>query len=128
MPVYPVEWLPVTAQHHFPGMSNHDAAIWLRFIDAYGGDFKQVAYNTRLGRAEPTDPRATPEEELFWRAETAKRIDAAIRNDAELWLCEVRPGAGLAALGALIGYVILSEKDVWTPQLIVLTIVTDQMD
>lgn len=128
MPVYPVEWLPVSAQHHFPGMAKHDAAIWLRFLDAYGGDFKQVAYNIRLGGAEPNDPTATAADKLFWRAETAKRIDAAIRNDAEVWLCEVRPGAGLSALGAIVGYGILSEKDVWTTQPIVLTIITDQMD
>lgn len=128
MPVYPVDWLPITAHADFPGMAKHDASIWLRFLDAYGGDFDQVAYNIRLGGSEPADPTATDAERLFWRAETAKRIDAAIRNDEECWLVEVRPGAGLSALGALIGYGILSEKDPWTTLPLVLTIVTDQMD
>lgn len=128
MPVYPVEWLPITARVHYPGMSKHDASIWHRFLDAYGADFQQVAYNLRLGGSEPTDPTASPEEKLMWRAETAKRVDAIVRNDDEIWLCEVRPGAGLAAVGSAVGYGILSDKDPWTTLPIVLTIVTDQMD
>jgi hypothetical protein len=63
-----------------------------------------------------------------WQYSTAKKIDAAVRNDEEVWLCEVRPDAGLAAVGSVIGYALLSEVDPWTPLPIVPVIVTDRMD
>jgi hypothetical protein len=63
-----------------------------------------------------------------WQYSTAKKIDAAVRNAEEVWLCEVRPDAGLAAVGSVLGYAILSESDPWTPLPLVPVIVTDRMD
>lgn len=128
MPVFPIAWGPVTKSGNYPHMFKHDIRIWERFLDAYGGQFERAAYDIALGGITPTDPTATPADALGWQYSTAKKIDAAVEGGGEVWLCEVRPDAGLAAVGSVLGYALLSEKDPWTPLPIVPTIVTDRMD
>lgn len=128
MPVQPIAWVPFEQAHHYPNMAKHDARIWERFITAYAGFFQDAAYDIRLGGTEITDPDATPSERLMWRMNTAKKIDAVARNRDELWLCECRPGAGLAALGSVLGYTFLSELDKWADRPLIPTIVTDRTD
>lgn len=128
MPVFPVTWLPAIPGVDFPHMSKHDTTIWERFLDNYQGTFTHAAYDIALAGSVPTDPAATNAERDMWAYATAKKIDAAVRNADELWLCEVRPGAGLAAVGSVLGYALLSDLDKWTDLPIVMTIVTDVMD
>jgi len=94
-------------------MAKHDARIWERFQARYAGYFQEAAYDIALGGSEPLDPNATEAERLGWRFNTAKRIDAAVRNPEEIWLCEVRRGSGTSAIGAVIVYGELSELDKW---------------
>lgn len=128
MPVYPVEWSKVLKTGRYPHMFKHDLSIWERFLDAYGEQFTEAAYDIALGGITPNDPDTDMTLALGWRYSTAKKIDAAVRNSEEVWLCEVRPDAGLAAVGSVLGYAILSERDPWTAQPLVPTIVTDRMD
>jgi hypothetical protein len=128
MPVYPLRWEPFTPRGRYPHMAKHDARIWERFQDRYAGYFQDAAYDIALGGTETTDPSATEAERLMWRFNTAKRIDAAVRNANEIWLCEIRRGAGTAAVGAIICYAELSELDKWADRPLVLTIVTDRTD
>lgn len=128
MPVYPVTWEQLRAGGRYRHMFKHDIRIWERFIAAYGASFPEVAYDIALGGVIPGDERQEPELSKMWQYSTAKKIDAAIRNDAECWLCEVRPQAGLAAIGSVLGYALLSEHDPWTTLPLVMTIVTDMMD
>lgn len=128
MPVYPVAWMPVAAGVSYPHMSKHDAEIWERFLDAYGADFDLVAYDVALGGVVPTDPTASEKEKLGWQYTTAKKIDAVLEAPEEVWLCEVRPGAGVAAVGSVLCYALLSDLDPWTTKPLVMTIITDAMD
>ena len=128
MPVYPPTWGPLEKAGRYPHMFKHDIRIWERFLDAFGGQFSAVAYDIALGGITTDDPHADPAMVAGWRYTTAKKIDAAVRNDRECWLCEVRPDAGLAAVGSVLGYAILSDADPWTALPLVPVIVTDRMD
>lgn len=128
MPVKPVEWVPFRHLGRYPHMARHDVRIWERFISRYDGYFDEAAYDLAFGGTEPTDPTATEKERLMWRFNTAKRVDAVVRNADELWLCEVRPGSGLSAIGAVLGYTILAELEHWGDRPIIMTIVTDHTD
>jgi len=128
MPVYPVAWVAVEKSGRYPHMFKHDISIWERFLDAYGGQFTAAAYDVALGGITTDAADADPAMVKGWQYSTAKKIDAAVRNDEEVWLCEVRPDAGLAAVGSVIGYALLSEVDPWTALPIVPVIVTDRMD
>jgi hypothetical protein len=109
-------------------MAKHDARIWERFLTRYAEYFQEAAYDIAVGGSETTDPDATERDRLMWRFNTAKRIDAAVRNADEIWLCEVRPSAGLAAIGAILGYTLLSELDKWPDRPLIMTLVTDRTD
>jgi len=109
-------------------MARHDVRIWERFIDRFAGNFDDAAYDLALGGSETLDPNASDAERLMWRFNTAKRVDALARNREEIWLCEVRPGSGLSAIGAVLGYLHLSELDKWADRPLIPTIVTDHTD
>jgi len=128
VPVKPIMWVPFELGHPYPHMAKHDARIWEGFIRRFTGYFQEAAYDVALGGSETNDPSATETERLMWRFNTAKRIDALARNREEIWLCEVRPGAGLAAVGAVLGYTYLSELDKWPDRPLIMTIVTDRTD
>jgi len=128
MPVRPIAWVRFEPGQSYPHMAKHDARIWDRFIQRFSGYFQEAAYDVGIGGSETNDPDATPAERLMWRWNTAKRIDAIVGNPDELWLCEVRPGAGLAAVGAVLGYAYLSELDKWPDRPLIMTIVTDRTD
>ena len=128
MPVYPIVWHRFETGHLYQHMAKHDARIWERFIARFAENFDEAAYDIGLGGQETTDPDATPRERLMWRWNTAKKIDAVARNRDELWLCEVRPAAGLAAVGAVLGYTMLSELDKWPDRPLIMTLVTDHID
>lgn len=128
MPVFPVTWVPFELGHRYPHMAKHDARIWERFIARYAGYFTDAAYDIALGGSEINDPLATEADRRMWRFNTAKRIDAAVRNADEIWLCEVRRGSVTDAVGAVTVYGVLSELDKWADRPLVLTIVTDRTD
>jgi hypothetical protein len=128
MPVRPIEWVPFGPITRYPHMAKHDARIWERFVARYAGYFTDAAYDVALGGSETTDPLATDAERLMWRFNTAKRIDAVVRNANEIWLCEVRRGSGTDAIGCVIVYGELSELDRWYDRPLVLTLVTDRID
>jgi len=128
MPVRPIVWVPFDHAAHYPHMSKHDARIWERFIDRYSGYFDEASYDVALGGSETTDPLATERERLMWRLNTAKRIDALVRNHDEVWLCEVRRGSGTDAVGQVLVHTILSELDKWPDRPLIMTLVTDHTD
>jgi hypothetical protein len=128
MPVRPIDWVRFEQGHTYPNMAKHDARIWERFITRYEGYFDEAAYNVGVGGSEITAPGATERERFMWRWNTAKRIDAVVRNRDEIWLVEVRPDAGLAAIGAVLGYTFLSELDKWPDRPLIMTIATNTTD
>lgn len=128
MPVKPALWVPFGHRGKYPHMARHDVRIWERFVDRYAGYFEEAAYDLAFGGAETLDPLASDAERLMWRFNTAKRVDAVVRNADELWLCEVRPGSGLSAIGAVLGYTLLAELEKWSDRPIIMTIVTDHTD
>ena len=128
MPVIPPTWEKFEHGHHYKHMARHDIRIWERFLDRYAGYFEDVAYDVAFGGSVPADPSASPEEVRMWRFNTAKRVDAIVRNREEMWICEVRPGSGLSALGAVLGYTWLAEQEKFADRPVVMTVVTDHTD
>lgn len=128
MPVIPPTWEAFEHGHHYKHMARHDIRIWERFLDRYAGYFTAVAYDVAFGGSETLDPNASEAERRMWRFNTAKRVDAICKNDDVMWLCEVRPGSGLSALGAVLGYTWLAEQEKFSELPIVMTVVTDHTD
>jgi hypothetical protein len=125
MPVYPPTWLPLVKNGYYPHLSKHDAAIWERFLDAYGGNWLDVAYDVALGGFQLADTLGTEAERLGWQYSTALKIDAVLRSLEGVWICEVKPSAGVSAIGGALSYATMAEEDPFTTLPLFPAIITD---
>jgi len=92
-------------------MSSEDVAIWKKFIEAYGKNYSSFDYDFKVG--EGTDPGpAVPENYRQDFIELSKkRIDAVGYQPTGVSIFEIKPRAGTQALGQLITYKSLYEKN-----------------
>jgi hypothetical protein len=128
MPVYPVEWVPVTMSGRYPQMAKNDMLVWERFLLIHGGEFEAAAYNVALGGVTPAGDELSEADRLMWKYNTAKKIDALLRREGECWLVEVKPTASLSAIGQVVGYTLLAKVDPFTDLPVFPVIVTDGVD
>lgn len=91
----------------YPHMLPADVALWERFLSRYSGFFTTVEYDVHVGgaveRLSAWSDKFTLE--ASWLA--AKRIDVVGHKPGEIWLIEVKPEPGTAAIGQLVAYRIL---------------------
>jgi len=82
-----------------------DVAIWERFLAHYEDEFEEYRYDVLVGprvdlsEVELEEPLRELAERLL-----AIRIDVVARRGHEHWLVEVKPEAGLSALGQILAY------------------------
>ncbi len=114
-PVLPLTWVPLVKTGRYRHMARRDAAVWERFIEKHGPAFEAVAYDVALGGVIPTDPGATDQQRRGFQYVTALKIDALVRR-ADYWLIlEVRPEASASAVGAILTYRLVAQRERLTP-------------
>jgi len=112
----------------YPHMLPNETVIWDRFLKRHGDYFEGFEYDVRVGEGigEPVN-LVEP-----WRsaaiALSRKRIDAVGRRGQEVWLFEVKPEAGLSAIGQLMAYKVLYEDEHGGGVVTHLAIVSDRVD
>lgn len=85
-------------------MLPRDRRIWERFLLKYEKDFDLFRYDVLCG------PKLRVEsDDLPWLGDLSERlmslrIDVLAYNEDETWLIEVKPNAGLSAMGQLMAY------------------------
>lgn len=125
MPVYPIEAIRPLRTGHYPHMAKHDAAIWERFLAQFAAHIATVAYDVALGGYQLEEGLGDPEARRGWRYSTALKVDALAITDTEVWICEVRPTAGVSALGAALCYTALARQDGFTEKKLIPVVITD---
>ena len=112
----------------FPHLLPNEEKIWERFLQIYGDQFQNYRYDVRVGRG--VDPG--PKYEWKWRQLaimlTQKRIDVVAERDGEVWIFEVKPDAGLSAIGQVLSYRVLYKQHFREERPIRLAIVTTRVD
>jgi len=78
-----------------------------------------------VGEGIPIDPAWPKNIQVAAGALTKKRIDAIGHHDNEVWIFEIKPDAGLSALGQLIAYRDLYNKTFGEPPVLFLAVITD---
>lgn len=127
-PVYEVAWKDASERGDYPHMAKHDAAIWERFLEAYAPHFTRFAYDVALGGF-TTEGDATDEaQRKGWQYSTAKKIDVVAERPDDCWIIELRPHAGVSALGSALCYEVLAGVDKFTDKPVVAVVVTDRSD
>lgn len=127
MPVYPPSWVPVLKTGDYPHMSRHDAVIWERFLDQFGGNFTAVAYDVALGGFLLDERLGTEAERLGWQYSTALKVDAILQRETEWWIVEVKPLGWVSAVGAALVYTLVAEREGFSPFPLVPVVLTDHM-
>ena len=109
----------------YPHMLKNDVSLWESFLKLYGDYFDVFDYDVHLGEGNPVKLPALPNIVSATKSLTQKRIDAVGYRNDEVWIFEVKPDAGLSALGQLIGYRDLWIRERGRPDIFYQAIVTD---
>ena len=120
-----VEFTPYIRREKYKHMGARDAAIWERFIIANPSAFDAVAYDIPVGEGASFDTVVSPETGGDQARLYKKKIDVvAIKNDV-LFIIEVKPEAGLGALGQIAAYKTLFKREYEPVQALQSAIITD---
>jgi hypothetical protein len=126
MPVYPIEWRLPQERDHYPHMAKNDAVLWERFMDVYGPNFERFAYDVALGGFLPDPAAGDDATRRGFQYATALKIDAVGERSEDVWILEVRPHAGVSAIGAALCYAHLAAIDRFTDKPLIRAVVTDR--
>lgn len=111
----------------FVHMSPQDKYIWAKALLDGWIKYAPFSYDVRVGDGVPVPESASRLEKLLAYQLGAKRIDVVAKPNGETWLIEVKPRAGLSAIGQLIGYRVLYAAEHPDETTIRTWLVTDQL-
>lgn len=99
-------------RYWYPHMKPADIAIWERFIAKHPDAYDECIYDLAVGSApEFAAPEAAADlgniAELYRR-----KIDVVGLKGGEVDIIELKPRAGTAALGQVVGYITLYKRDI----------------
>ena len=108
----------------FPG----DVEIWERFLDKYGSLYSGFQYDMMCGEECEQFPRWEGSYRKDARVLSRLRIDAVGFRGSDIDIIEVKPRAGMAAVGQILTYKDHYQKDYSPPAGLRGVIVTGQKD
>ena len=109
--------------HMFP----NDKAIWMRYLMQGGSVFAPFTYDARVGQGVTMPVGSTSQALTIAFALTTKRIDALSFGSNQVRVFEVKPRAGLGAIGQLIGYRDLYLKTFGSDKNVEMHLITDKL-
>lgn len=115
------------ARPAYPHMLEIECDIWSRFLISFGDRWERYDYDVHVGSAAKVPAGAGEEMERFVKAVTRKRIDAVGWSEAIPTIFEVKPYAGMSALGQLEAYQLLYHSEFPTVPEPGLAVVTDRL-
>lgn len=88
----------------YPNMKQGETEVWNRFIEKYPEEYDEVIYNLKLGEGanipEGTEPNIADD----FKQLTQHKIDVVGFKGSRVDIIEIKPYAGTAAVGQVIGY------------------------
>lgn len=111
----------------YPHLLPADVDLWERFIEKHPEFFQQVEYDVHVGGTIDVLEWWTDEDRRNFSWLACKRIDVVGHKGGKVWLIEVKPEAGLSAIGQLISYRLLYERRFAPTAPLVMCLVTDSL-
>lgn len=78
--------------------------IWKAFKRQHDLQNEVCKFDVRVGTELQECPNAEAKYQRLWASLSAKRIDVLIEGEDEDWIVEIKPRAGMVALGQLLTY------------------------
>ena len=95
----------------YPHMLSEDVAIWERFLEKYGSLYSSFVYDVHVGEGLRDLEGVTDEVKYASMELLLKRIDVVGKLGAETHIIEVKPDAGMSAVGQVLCYEVLYRRD-----------------
>jgi len=112
----------------FPHMLPAEVPLWERFLEVWGKDWQKFDYDVHVGKGADPGPEVPEPYRSLAISLTQKRIDAVGYQDGVVWIFEVKPDAGLSALGQLKAYRVLYRETFGYRGPLRLAVVTDRLN
>ena len=111
----------------YPHLGPEDTAIWSRFIEKNPNHYKSVDYDVKVG--EGRDYSSLPEDQYSEDLKylSKKRIDVVAFVNGEIHVIELRPSAGLSAIGQALGLADLYRVIAPADKRVVPVVITDKI-
>lgn len=111
----------------FSHMSPAESVLWKSWLEEFGTVFSSFVYDLHVGEGITIGPEYDVMTQGLAKSLTQKRIDVVAMQGTVVWIIEVKVQAGLSALGQLMGYKTLYERE--HPELgsVRLVLVTDNI-
>ena len=101
----------------YPHMFREDIAIWERFLDKHGNDYKGFDYDVKVGKGHGIANDTPPNYARMVDILSKFRIDAVGYKSSSIEIIEVKPHAATTAIGQIFTYVELYKRD-FAPRLL----------
>lgn len=106
-------------------MRPEDQAIWDRFINKYPEAYDEVFYDFPVGEGSPIPKKTQENLARDFRILTQWKIDVVAKKNNTIDIIELKPNAGISALGQVQAYAILYARIAPTNIKIIPTLITD---
>lgn len=113
---------------HYPHMMSEDRVVWTKFLASEFVKIREVWYDVRVGQSVLVEGVHDHRIELIARGLTRKRIDVVASVGGGVWVVEVKPRATMYAVGQVLTYVRLFEREYFSPGKVVPVIICDSHD
>lgn len=111
----------------FRHMMPAEVPIWVKWLSGEGQRYEPYEYDVKVGDGIQLPEEASELERRIATELTRKRIDAVSRRIGVVRIFEVKPRAGLTAIGQLLGYRELYRKTFRWSGKIELWLITDRL-
>lgn len=105
-PQFPAEKLRV-----YPHMFPLDIAIWERFLDNFAKQYTGFDYDIKVGLGTPPPPNTPPAYARMQGILSKYRIDVVGYDNSRIYIIEVKPEASTVAIGQVVSYMQLYQRD-----------------
>ena len=99
----------------YPHMKADETAVWERFLNRMPWSVENIMYDVRLGEGAAVS-EGVPDwvKHMAWALST-KRVDVIVETPLEFIIIEVKRRGALSAIGQLLGYLVLFNRQ-YRPQ------------
>jgi len=96
---------------HYPHMFPLDIEIWERFLDKHGSIYTGFDYDVKVGLGAPPLPDMSENFARMQDTLSKFRIDVVGYDSSFIYIIEVKPEASTVAIGQIVSYLNLYERD-----------------
>lgn len=102
--------------------------IWARYLERTTEQFLSLTYDMHLGAGAPVAKEWSPGTAAIVAAVSRKRVDVLGETASELIIFEIKPRAGMSAMGQLLNYRTLYEMEYKPTKPIRLMVVCERVE